>query len=87
MENKVALVTGGGRGIGRAIVLALAKAGWQVAFSYRGNAEAAQATLAEIQAAGAEGLAVQADVSFDRRSGQIDRRGAGAVWRDRFAGQ
>jgi len=63
MENKVALITGGGRGIGRGIGLALAQAGWQVAFSYRGNAEAAQATLAEIQAAGATGLAVQADVS------------------------
>lgn len=64
MENKVAVVTGGSRGIGRGIVVALAKAGWQVAFSYRGNAEAAQAALAEIQALGAEGTAVQADVSF-----------------------
>jgi NAD(P)-dependent dehydrogenase (short-subunit alcohol dehydrogenase family) len=63
MESKVALVTGGGRGIGRGIVIALAKAGWQVAFSYRGNTEAAQATLAEIVAAGGEGLAVQADGS------------------------
>jgi 3-oxoacyl-[acyl-carrier protein] reductase len=63
MESKVALVTGGGRGIGRGIVIALAKAGWQVAFSYRGNAETAQATLAEIQAVGADGLAVQADIS------------------------
>jgi NAD(P)-dependent dehydrogenase (short-subunit alcohol dehydrogenase family) len=43
-------------------VLALAKAGWQVAFSYRGNVEAAQTTLAEIQSLGAAGLAVQADI-------------------------
>ena len=60
--GKSALVTGGGRGIGHGIGLALAQAGWQVAFSYRGNAEAAQATLKEIEAAGAEGLAVQADI-------------------------
>jgi 3-oxoacyl-[acyl-carrier protein] reductase len=63
MENKVALVTGGGRGIGRGVCLALAQAGWQVAFSYRGNSEAAQTTLADILAAGSTGLAVQADVS------------------------
>ena len=63
MENKVAVVTGGSRGIGRGIVMALAKAGWQVAFSYKGNVEAAQAVLAEIQARGAEGAAIQADVA------------------------
>jgi NAD(P)-dependent dehydrogenase (short-subunit alcohol dehydrogenase family) len=43
-------------------VLALAKAGWQVAFSYLGNTSAAQIALAEIQALGAAGLAVQADI-------------------------
>ena len=63
MESKVAVVTGGSRGIGRGIAVALAKAGWEVAFSYRGNLEAAQAALEEIQAIGVECAAIQADIA------------------------
>jgi 3-oxoacyl-[acyl-carrier protein] reductase len=63
MESKVAVVTGGSRGIGRETAVALAKAGWQVAFSYRGNLEAAQAALAEIQTIGVDCAAIQADVA------------------------
>ncbi len=63
MENRIAIVTGGSRGIGRETAIALAKAGWLVAFSYRGNVEAAQAVLAEIQAVGVECIAIQADVA------------------------
>jgi 3-oxoacyl-[acyl-carrier protein] reductase len=63
LTGKVALVTGGSRGIGRAIALRLATQGADVAFSYRGNAAAAKATAAEIEALGPRALAVQADVS------------------------
>jgi NAD(P)-dependent dehydrogenase (short-subunit alcohol dehydrogenase family) len=62
-SEKIALVTGGGRGIGRGIVLGLAQAGWTVAFSYRGNAQAAEETLEALRAAGRPGLAMQADVA------------------------
>jgi 3-oxoacyl-[acyl-carrier protein] reductase len=61
--NRVALITGGARGIGRAIGLDLARAGWAVAFCYRTSAAAAAETRAAIEAAGARAIAVQADVS------------------------
>jgi 3-oxoacyl-[acyl-carrier protein] reductase len=61
LTGKTALVTGGSRGIGRAIVLRLARQGADVAFSYRGNQAAAEATAAEVEALGRRVLAVQAD--------------------------
>ena len=63
LSGKSAVVTGGSRGIGRAIVLRLAQQGSDVAFSYKGNAAAAGDTLAAIEALGRRGLAIQADVS------------------------
>ncbi|HYX10570.1 MAG TPA: 3-oxoacyl-[acyl-carrier-protein] reductase [Candidatus Acidoferrum sp.] len=63
LAGKIALVTGGSRGIGKAISLRLAAQGADVAFSYRGNEAAAAATKSDIEALGRRGLAVQADVS------------------------
>jgi 3-oxoacyl-[acyl-carrier protein] reductase len=61
LSGKTALVTGGSRGIGRAIVLRLATQGADVAFSYKGNAAAAAETVAAVEALGRRALAVQAD--------------------------
>lgn len=61
-EGKSAIVTGGSRGIGRAIVKELATRGAKVAFSYSSNKEMADALVAEIEAAGGKALAFQADV-------------------------
>ena len=63
LRNHVALVTGGSRGIGAAIVHALAGAGAAVAINYREQADAAQALAADIKAAGGRVIAVQADVA------------------------
>lgn len=61
-EGKSAIVTGGSRGIGRAIVKELAGRGARVAFSYSSNREKAEALVGEIEAEGGKALAFQADV-------------------------
>jgi len=63
LSGRSAVVTGGSRGIGRAIALRLAAQGADVGFSYRGNEDAAKETAAGIEAFGRKALAVQADVS------------------------
>ena len=63
LENHVALVTGGSRGIGRATCLRLAKAGASVAVNYRRNEKAADEVVGQIEAEGGRALALQADVS------------------------
>src|SRR5437868_5007966 len=59
--GKVALVTGGSRGIGAAVVRRLARDGAAVAFTYAANEAAARALASEIEAAGGHALAIQAD--------------------------
>ncbi len=63
LAGRTALVTGGAKGIGRAVCLQLARAGANVAVNYRGSQKAAEETLAAVREAGADGLVVQADVS------------------------
>jgi 3-oxoacyl-[acyl-carrier protein] reductase len=63
LTGKSAVVTGGSRGIGRAIVLRLAAQGANVCFSYRGNADAAASTVKEVEALGRKALSVQADAT------------------------
>ena len=64
-RRKRALVTGGATGIGRAAVLHLARAGFDVALNYRSSADAARAVAAEAQAAGAKVLLLAGDVADD----------------------
>lgn len=63
LEGKVAVVTGGGRDIGRAICVKLAKEGAKVVVNYFGSKMDSEATVAAIKAAGGKAIAVQADVT------------------------
>lgn len=63
LENKIALVTGAGRGIGREIALSLAKEGATVIVNYNGSKERAEAVVEEILAAGGSAESFQCDVA------------------------
>jgi 3-oxoacyl-[acyl-carrier protein] reductase len=69
LSGKVAIVTGGSRGIGRAISIALADAGADVAVVYAGNRQGAEETVSEIEKRGRRGMMIQADVS---QADQVD---------------
>ena len=63
LDNKVALVTGASRGIGRGIALRLARMGVNVVVNYRSSEELAKNVVREIEISGGEAIAIQADVS------------------------
>lgn len=63
LEEKIAVVTGAGRGIGRGIALALAREGAMVIVNYNGSKESAENVVAEIEKAGGRAAAVQCNVS------------------------
>ena len=83
LDGQTALVTGGGRGIGRAIAIALSEAGAEVVVNYANSAAAAEEVVAQIAAAGGKAYALKANVSVEaevdgliksvlERSGRLD---------------
>ena len=71
---KVAVVTGGSRGIGRACAEALAADGWSVAIGYRTNESDAKETVGALESAGTQGLAVTLDVTDEASVAEAFRR-------------
>ncbi|RLB08178.1 MAG: 3-oxoacyl-ACP reductase [Deltaproteobacteria bacterium] len=63
LEGKAAVVTGGGRGVGRAVSLAFAREGADVVVNYVSNPKTAQEVVKEIEGLGRKGVAIQADVA------------------------
>ncbi|HYV47945.1 MAG TPA: 3-oxoacyl-[acyl-carrier-protein] reductase [Myxococcaceae bacterium] len=71
LKDKVALVTGGSRGIGRACAVALARAGAQVAFTYAGNEAAAKDTVAEVEKLGGKARAYKSDAGDTKACAEL----------------
>ena len=64
LENKVALVTGSSRGVGRAVALGFAQRGAKVVVNYTSNQGAADEVVAEVESMGSSAIAVKADVAL-----------------------
>ncbi|MBT4866694.1 MAG: 3-oxoacyl-[acyl-carrier-protein] reductase [Planctomycetaceae bacterium] len=71
LAGKIALVTGGSRGIGKAVVQALAQEGAKVAFVYRSNSEAAEQLVSELELDQCEAIALQGDVASKEDADKI----------------
>ncbi len=75
--DKVLVVTGGSRGIGRAVSLLAARRGWRVCLSYVSNRDAAEAVVREIEAGGGTALAVRSDVAVEAEIEDLFRQADG----------
>ena len=65
MKQRVVLVTGGSRGIGKQTAILAAEKGWDVVISYRNQDDKAQAVVKQIEALGQKALAVKSDVAVE----------------------
>ena len=71
LEGRSALITGGGRGIGRATAIRLAREGARIAINYKGNAEAAEEAKRLVEKGGGKAALIQGDVSVDDQAENV----------------
>jgi 3-oxoacyl-[acyl-carrier protein] reductase len=71
LEGRTALITGGGRGIGRATAVRLARDGAQIAINFKGNAEAAEEAKSLVEKGGGKATLIQGDVSVDDQAESV----------------
>ena len=71
LKDKVAIVTGGGRDIGRATVMRLAQAGCKVAINYHSSSEGADSAVKEITSNGGEAFALQGDMTSEKAVAEL----------------
>ncbi len=74
LKDKVAIVTGGGRDIGRATAIRLAEAGCKVAINYHSSAEGADSAVAEIKANGGDAFALQGDMTQEHEVAELVKK-------------
>ena len=85
LKGKTAIVTGGGRDIGRACAMRLAKEGAAVAINYFSSSKSAEATVAEIQKVGGRAFAMQGDMKTEADTRALaDRAANEKSWRLRW---
>ncbi len=74
MNDKVALITGGAKGIGRAVATDLAERGWSVAICYRKSAKEGAEVIGAVNKKGSKGIALQCDVSDPKPAQELVKR-------------
>ena len=74
MNNRVALIAGGAKGIGRAVALDLAERGWSVAICYRKSAKEGAEVIDAVHKKGSKGIALQCDISDPKPAQELVKR-------------